>query len=115
MTEPREPLVVAIESDDTSVRLSPRGEMDFRGAPAMVARAITEVARRDERGEVIVDLGGVTYCDSVGIAALVHIHRACEAAGWRLRLTQAGPQMRSLLDITGLDGWLDDSEPHSIT
>jgi len=50
-----------------------------------------------------IDLSGVTFIDSSGLAMLVRIRRAATDAGMDLRLAGTPPRVRQLLEITGLD------------
>jgi anti-anti-sigma factor len=51
---------------------------------------------------VILDLSGVTLCDSTGLSALIRLHRRAGAAGGQLRLAGVQPQVRRVLEITDL-------------
>jgi anti-sigma B factor antagonist len=98
---------IRIEPGEADVRVIVTGEIDFREAGELVEQASGIVERGRSAGVLVLDLGGVTYCDSVGIAALVRIRMACDRAAWRLRLAHVGPAVRRLLDITGLGAWLE--------
>jgi anti-sigma B factor antagonist len=51
---------------------------------------------------VVVSLARVRSADASGLAALVAIHR-CMAPGGELRIANAGPRVRALLEATRLD------------
>jgi anti-sigma B factor antagonist len=53
---------------------------------------------------VVVDLSGVTFCDSVGLSAFVVGHKYCTAAGGYLRLAGPAPFMIRLLQVVGVAG-----------
>jgi anti-anti-sigma factor len=53
---------------------------------------------------VVVDLSGVTFCDSVGLSAFVVGHKYCTAAGGYLRLAAPTPFMIRLLQVVGVAG-----------
>ncbi|MGW5557831.1 STAS domain-containing protein [Micromonospora sp. NPDC003944] len=78
------------------VRLRLTGELDYDSAPELVAAA-AELRGHDET-PVLVDLTGVTLCDSSGLSALLVVHRAAGA----IRLTGVSPQLQRMLDRTGL-------------
>ncbi|MEU7607765.1 STAS domain-containing protein [Micromonospora sp. NPDC049204] len=80
--------------DAGHVRLRLSGELDYASAPELIAAAA------DLRGDqqVLVDLTGVSLCDSSGLSALLVVHHAAGA----IRLTGAGPQLQRMLDRTGL-------------
>ena len=53
---------------------------------------------------VVIDLGAVAFCDSVGLSAFVDGHRRCKAAGGYLRLARATPFLQRILAVVGLLG-----------
>ncbi|MEW2430685.1 STAS domain-containing protein [Micromonospora sp. NPDC047644] len=79
-----------------NVRLRLTGELDYDSAPELLAAAAG--LRGDEDAPVLVDLTGVTLCDSSGLSALLVVHRAAGA----IRLTGVSPQLQRMLDRTGL-------------
>jgi anti-sigma B factor antagonist len=76
-----------------------RGELDVTEA-ASVAVALAKIAAR--KREIIIDLAGLAFMDSSGLAALALVRRHARQAGGRLLL--AGPQLQvlRLLTITRL-------------
>jgi anti-sigma B factor antagonist len=52
---------------------------------------------------VIADGTQTAFCDSSGIAALVHIHRQAAAAGAQLRVVVVGSPVRRILELIGAD------------
>ena len=52
---------------------------------------------------LVLDLSGITYCDSTGVSVLVHAYRRTEATGTMLALAGAAPEVFRLLSLTGLD------------
>ncbi|WNM39658.1 STAS domain-containing protein [Micromonospora halotolerans] len=94
------PQLLTIEVDRLDAgraRLRLTGELDFDTAPELVAAAAE--LRRDGCRELLLDFSAVALCDSSGLSALVVIHRA--GAG-PVRLDAVSPQVRQLLDRTGL-------------
>ncbi|MDG4801241.1 STAS domain-containing protein [Micromonospora sp. WMMD980] len=83
--------------DAGSARLRLAGELDFDTAPELVEAAAE--LRRDGHQELWLDFTGVTLCDSSGLSALVVIHRSGTGA---VHVTDLNPQVRQLLDRTGL-------------
>ena len=78
------------------------GELDLATAPDL-ADALTTVLRAlDPASRVAVDLGGTTFVDSSGLAVLVAAHRAATARGQRVVLSGAQPQVRRVLEVTGV-------------
>lgn len=83
--------------DAGRARLRLTGELDFDTAPELVSAAAE--LRRDGYQDLLIDLGGVALCDSSGLSALVVIHQAGTGP---IHLTGMNPQLRQLLDRTGL-------------
>ncbi|GAA3499175.1 hypothetical protein GCM10019016_102820 [Streptomyces prasinosporus] len=51
---------------------------------------------------VDIDLSGVDFLDSTGLARLLQAHRAVRGRGGRLTLIAPGETVRRMLDITGI-------------
>ena len=77
------------------------GELDLDTAPALREHLANTLGRCD--GELVVDLTGVSFCDSSGLGALVATRRRAELLERRLvlRLEDAGRVLR-LLELSAL-------------
>lgn len=53
--------------------------------------------------QVTIDVSGVNFIDSTGLAAVVHAHQTLTAAGGRLALAHPSRSVQRLLSVTGLD------------
>lgn len=82
-----------------SVRLV--GDLDLASAPVMQAALEHELARG--RRYVRLDLSGLAFADSMGLAALVDLHWAFLHKRGTLILVNAGRRVRRLFDITGAE------------
>jgi anti-sigma B factor antagonist len=76
-----------------------RGELDVTEA-ASVAAALTEVAARER--QIIVDLAGLEFIDSSGLAALVRVRKHARHAGGDLLLAAPQQQVLRVLAVTRL-------------
>jgi anti-sigma B factor antagonist len=76
------------------------GEIDLAVAPAMQA------VLTDGHTDIIVDLSGVTFLDSSGIAAILRAYRHQTASGHCLSMRGATGPVRRVLEITGIDSVL---------
>jgi len=95
---PPAPLRVQYDVDPNgSLRLILTGEIDVSNVD-LLARGLATVPAPDN---VVVDLAGVTFLDSTGVAALVVAHRRAAAAGRRLAVVNAQGIVRRVLAITG--------------
>ena len=77
-----------------------RGELDVTDA-ARVAAALTEVAARER--QIIVDLAGLEFIDSSGLAALVRVRKHARHAGGDLRVQSPleGLEQLGVVDLHG--------------
>ena len=79
-------------------RVELQGDLDIATVP-MVRDVVVEGTRA---AVVEVDMAGVRFVDSSGLAALLDARAALDAQGRSLRLTRATDQFLGLLDVTGL-------------
>jgi anti-sigma B factor antagonist len=84
-----------------TVVLSAVGELDHdsRGVLADAADA----AVRTGHDRLILDLSGVTFCDSGGLALFVELHKNAAAGDGQLRLARCRAQVSAVLHATNLD------------
>ncbi|MFF1411485.1 STAS domain-containing protein [Streptomyces sp. NPDC058289] len=87
------------------------GVMDLDHVDAF--RAVSSVACTDVNApaRVVIDLAGLTFCDSTGLNALLQARLMCTESGRALTLAGPGPQISRLLSITGADTVFDITEP----
>jgi anti-anti-sigma factor len=93
--------IEVVAEDDGEVRTYHlRGELDVHSADVVLAelRSVPEGLRR-----LVLDLTGVTFLDSSGIAFLVRARRLHQAEGRDLTVTGAQGQPAKVLELTGLD------------
>lgn len=76
------------------------GEIDLQQAPAL-RRALLECLQ--EKTAMIVDLGGVSYIDSSGIACLVEAFQAARKDGSYFALAAVSPGAMRVLELARLD------------
>jgi anti-sigma B factor antagonist len=76
-------------------------EIDITNA-GLVRDDLLSVLNR-EPDMLIVDMGGTTFCDSVGVNALVRAHRRATASAAQIRLVVTAPAVLRVLAITGVD------------
>ncbi len=76
------------------------GEFDVFGSGADVQELLEECAR--SACHVVLDMSQVSFIDSAGVALLVETHRELSAADRRLVLLCPHPNVRRLLELTGL-------------
>lgn len=76
-------------------------EIDITNAGAVREDLLSLLNR--EPATLIVDMGGTTFCDSVGVNALVRAHRRATASETQIRLVATAPAVLRVLAITGVD------------
>ncbi|HZE42085.1 MAG TPA: STAS domain-containing protein [Stackebrandtia sp.] len=86
------------ESDIAVVTLT--GEIDIGTAPRLTAAVETALESTPLR--VILDMSGVTFCDSQGLGTLVVLNRAATRSRSVLVLSDLTDFLNRLLTVTGL-------------
>lgn len=97
MTAPA-PLEISI----TGTGLTLAGEIDAYTAPAL-AEAIGQC----ELEHVLIDMGDVEFVDSSGLRVLIEAHQEAQAADRRIQLTNPSAAVSRLLEISGIDDYLN--------
>jgi anti-anti-sigma factor len=64
---------------------------------------------------LILDLGDLTYVDSMGLGTIVRLYVHAKGAGCEFQLLHLGKQLRNLLKMTNLLSTLSSAEEHGIT
>lgn len=90
---------VDVRREVATVVVAPHGEIDL----ATVATLRAELDGVGPSEVLVLDLRGVSFMDSSGVALVVEEHRRAEREGFVFRVV-AGPgdQVRRLFDVTGL-------------
>lgn len=90
-----------LDRDDASETLSVTGELDIASAAAL-ERAVADVLD-GQGGEFRLDISAMTFMDSTGAEALLHVHNRVESLGRRLVIVSPTRPVRRVLEIMGLD------------
>ena len=77
------------------------GELDHHTAPRL--RAALDMTPLGPDTSLVLDLSGLTYCDSTGITVLVTAYHRSQAAGSTLSLAGLKPDLMRVFGIIGLD------------
>jgi len=78
------------------------GEIDMVTVGDLDA-AMLAAAARDDVKQIVVDLAGVTFCDSSGLAAFDRAYAAAAGRDIAFGLINAQPPVRRALEITEMD------------
>jgi anti-sigma B factor antagonist len=86
---------------DRSNVLPLKGEIDLHVSPSVTASLNRMIEKKPER--LVVDLSGVTYIDSAGLAALIGAMQKVEGYGGKFLLAGLQETVRSIFEISRLD------------
>ncbi|GAA3140352.1 STAS domain-containing protein [Planomonospora alba] len=81
--------------------LTVAGDLDHHTVPRLRA-ALDDLTLAPGAG-LVIDLSGLTFCDSTGISALVSAHQRAQDAGAALALAGLDPEIIRVFRIMGLD------------
>lgn len=94
-------LVVDTRFENGYTVVTPRGEVDI--ATVDVFRGVLSELFIQGRVDVLVDLDGTTFFDSLGFGALVAARRKAQVFNGSLGIVCSNARMLSLFEITGLN------------
>jgi anti-anti-sigma factor len=77
------------------------GEIDLHVSPRIEGALTRMIKQRPER--IVVDLSGVTFIDSSGLAALVHAKQNLNAYGGQLTISGMNDNVRPIFEMARLD------------
>ncbi len=99
MDRPELAISVQRSPGEAVVRLT--GEIDMV-TTARLSDAVNDLIATQAPSRILLDLAGVTFCDSQGLGTLVVLSRKAATARSLLVLTNVGDFLIRVLDITGL-------------
>ena len=85
--------------------MSLAGEIDMSTAQRL-AKVVADILATDAPPRIVLDMAGITFCDSQGLGTLVVLSRKATMAQSYLVLVNVGDFLLRVLDITGLRGAL---------
>ena len=91
---------VAVGHSRQTVTIAPAGEVDLVTAP-LIADHLEAIAAGDVR-HLVLDLEGITFIDSNGVALLLGTWRRAAREGWTLTIANTPPRVAEVLDTCGL-------------
>lgn len=83
--------------------ISPDGEVDMHESPKLRAALIEAIAGGP--AAIVVDLAGVTFIDSSGVATLVEAMKLAKAAGLTLVLAGMNDKVRDVFALARLENF----------
>ena len=101
-------LEVSLIAESPFLFLGLRGELDVCSA---VEVPDDEYRSRRDLTAVLVDLGGLGFCDSTGLRALLAFARIHQAQGRSVAVVRAHPRIWRLMDLCGVTDRLEMAAP----
>ncbi len=92
---------ISTERIDAGVLMQLRGDVDMNTSPD-VRSSLGQAFRQGGAKAILIDLSGVRYMDSSGIATLVEAMQNCMKKGMRLRLVELSPSVRDVFELARL-------------
>jgi anti-sigma B factor antagonist len=96
----RPELSIAVQRAPDEVTFHLAGEIDV--LTVVQLSALVNEALTDPPSRMVLDMAGVTFCDSQGLGTLVVLSRKAQHARTVLALANVGDFLLRVLDITGL-------------
>lgn len=87
-------------SDDRGIVFALVGELDLESAPELERQL--EEAASTRPGRLLIDLGGLEFMDSTGLAVMVGALRSARENGHGLALRPGPTQVQRLFELTGV-------------
>lgn len=93
---------VTCTGEDRVLRAAVAGEVDHHGARSIMEELSRQIDQALPR-RLILDLGGVTFMDSSGIAVVLRAYRRLRELEGALELVNVPPQAGKVLRAAGVD------------
>ena len=109
---PASPMEITVQGEGPDIVLVVEGELDLSTTASL--RACLDHAAADSCGTVVLDLAGVSFMDSSGLAAIAMLHRGLSESGRSVELRSPSPFAAKVLDISGLAALIAQDQASSI-
>ncbi len=86
---------------DNTLYLSLSGELDHHGAGQAMSAIESRIDVNMPR-DCVLDMGGVTFMDSSGIAVIIKTLRRTTEIGGKFKVTNVAPQPMKVIDAAGI-------------
>jgi anti-sigma B factor antagonist len=94
-------MAIATEARGDAVIVRPSGDVDLAGSPTL--RVELRKVQGSTPARLVIDLAGVPYMDSSGVATLVEAMQVARRSSTRLVLCGLQDKVRSIFEIARLD------------
>ncbi|RPK55526.1 STAS domain protein [Streptomyces sp. ADI96-02] len=99
---PHQLLTVTPEVGPLRARLRLGGDLDYGTSDELVRRVRDTLAAQPELKDLHLDCAGLLLCDSMGVSALLQIHRDTTARRVRLHVEDRPAFLNRIMRITGI-------------
>jgi anti-sigma B factor antagonist len=82
--------------------VTPVGDIDLSSAPSLKVHLRQAYAGLSKDGRLVVDMSGVPYMDSSGLATLIESMQASRRVGFALIICGLSPRVRAIFEIAKL-------------
>ena len=96
-------LTVDVDARGSAVVVAVRGELDLATVPVLRDRLDSVAELSAAPSPLAVDLSGVTFIGSAGLALLVELHNTCRERGIPMALVATGSVVLRAIHVTALD------------
>ncbi|HZM40722.1 MAG TPA: STAS domain-containing protein [Acidimicrobiales bacterium] len=103
-----EPLRVEAKYDGPHVTIVVEGELDVSGARELQACVSEALERLTWDRSITIDVHGLTYTDSSGLAGLLRARAASHEVAVAFRISEPSPALRRLTEMAGVPNLLPD-------
>ena len=94
-------LQITQAEQDGTLTISLTGELDHHAARAAIGQA-EDLLVLYPCEKLVLDLSGLTFMDSSGLAVVLHLHRTCARCGYDFVVRGTPPQPMRVFDAAGL-------------
>ncbi|MEU0698209.1 STAS domain-containing protein [Streptomyces niveus] len=95
-------------TDEHTVCVSIEGDLDYDSSQQLLDETREQLSRHTGTRHLRLDCSRLVTCDSMGLATLLAVHRATDAAGVRLHLDGRPASLERILRLTGTLNHLTD-------
>lgn len=89
-----------VSRDPGRVTVAISGDLDMAGTLKLEPK-LHDLVRDAAPGELVIDLRGVDFMDSVGLGLLIEAHLAASAAGAQLTILRGSSSVQRVFEVAG--------------